>query len=232
MKKFFIFFVIIISYSNAQSNDPKAILDRVKERFEKVQDYEVDVKIKIDVDFLKVPENNAKILFKQPDKIRIKSEGFALLPKKGMNFSPLSLLSKSYTSFYERDENLNGNNTAVIKVIPLGESPDIVLSTIWVDRNLYVIRKIESTTKLEGTFNIDLKYDNSTVGSNPLPSAMTFTFDISKMTIPKGLSGEITSERELKKKNRMTKGTVNLYYSNYKVNKGISDSEFKEETSK
>lgn len=227
MKKLTAYFLLLFTLvASAQSRNPDEILGRVKERFSKVKDYEVDVKIKIDVDFLKVPDNEAKLLFKQPDKIRIKSEGFALMPKKGLNFSPLSLLSSYYTSFYERDEVIDGFNTAVIKVIPLGESPDIVLSTIWVDRKDFVIRKVESTTKLEGTFNILLNYDQKTVSDYPLPSGMTFTFDISKLAIPKGLTGDNSSERQLKKKNRMTKGNVYITYSNYKVNKGISDKEF------
>jgi len=231
MNKLSLIVVLLIVNLTAQGNDPKLILDRVKERFEKVNDYRVDVKIKIDVDFLKVPESEAKILFKQPDKIRIKSENFAMLPKKGLNFSPLSLLSRSYTSFYEKDETYEGNRCAVVKVIPLGEAPEVVLSTLWVDRNSYVIRKVESTTKLEGTFSLELKYDNAILNQYPVPSQMTFIFDLSKMMIPRGLDGENPSERDLKKKNRMTKGTVSLSYSNYLINKGIADSEFKEKKS-
>ncbi|NUN07654.1 MAG: hypothetical protein HUU54_00585 [Ignavibacteriaceae bacterium] len=232
MLKFILSLILFTSIITVpQTKDPDEILDRVKDRFKKVKDYEVDVKIKIDVDFLKVPENKAKILFKQPDKIRIKSDGFALLPKKGLNFSPVSLLSTNFTSFYERDEIIDGNNTAVIKVIPLGESPEIVLSTIWVDRKSFVIRRVESTTKLEGTFNINLAYDQKMISDFPLPSSMIFTFDISKVAIPRGFTGDVSNERQLKKKNRMTKGTVNIYYSDYKINKGISDKEFMEKES-
>ena len=77
----------ILAFS--QSKNPDSILDRVKEEFNKIDDYTVDVKIKVDVDFLKMPDREAKIFFKKPDKIHIESEGFAMLPKEGLNFSPL-----------------------------------------------------------------------------------------------------------------------------------------------
>ena len=71
-----------------QAKDPDTLVAMVKNEFDKIEDYEVDVVIKIDINFLKVPESKAKIFFKKPDKVRLKSEGFALLPKEGLNFSP------------------------------------------------------------------------------------------------------------------------------------------------
>ena len=53
----------ILAFS--QSKNPDSILDRVKEEFNKIDDYSVDVKIKVDVDFLKMPDREAKIFFKK-----------------------------------------------------------------------------------------------------------------------------------------------------------------------
>jgi hypothetical protein len=63
--------------------------------FEKIDDYQVDVRIKVDVDFLKMPEREATIYYKKPDKFHIDSENFAMLPKSGLNFSPLGFLNYS-----------------------------------------------------------------------------------------------------------------------------------------
>jgi len=84
----------------SQTKDPDLILTRVKEAFTVIEDYEVDVHIKIDVEFLKVPEGDAKLYFKQPDKIHVESEKFALLPKL-VNDSPsqsasLQLLAETF----------------------------------------------------------------------------------------------------------------------------------------
>lgn len=231
MKKIVLIIIVLMGVPQhfAQAPEPKTILNKLKEKFLVVKDYSVDVRIKIDVDFLKVPVTEAKILFKQPDKVRIKSEGFALLPKEGLNYSPTKILEGDYTSFFDSEQTLDGNQVYVVKIIPIGSEGNVVLSTLWIDKQRHILRKIETATKLNGVFTLDLSYD-SNLTKYPLPSKMVFSFDISKVSIPKTITGEIDEEEsKKKKKKRLTKGTVSLSYSNYEVNKGIDDSEFTEE---
>ena len=219
------FMLAVIAFP--QTNDPDVILKKVLETFNKVQDYEVNVNIKVDVDFLKIPETEAKIYFKQPDKVHFESATFALLPREGFDFSPSTLLKKKYTAFYERVDTIDDFRTAVVKVIPLGETDDVILSTLWVDQAKNVIRKVESTTKTKGTFAIELKYDQANF-KYPLPSLMIFSFNIDKTNIPVGFSGDLDSDPNPKQKYNepTTKGKVFVTYSNYKVNMGISDKIF------
>ncbi len=209
----------------AQSKEAQEILEKLKEKFSKVKDYEVKINIKIDVDFLKVPVTDAVMIYKQPDKVKINSEGFAMLPKQGLNFSPIGLLKNDHTSFLEKDEQLNGNLCSVVKVIPLGDTKDVILSTLWIDKKNLVIRKIESSTKFNGTFQIDLDYEEKVLKNYPLPSRMIFTFDINKTPIPKGFTGD-PGEETPKRKNKLTRGTVTVSFSDYIVNKGIPDTAF------
>jgi len=212
----------------AKDNKPEDILDKVKEEFSKVEDYEVNVNIKVDVNFLKVPDAEATIYYKQPDKIRLKSEGFALLPKEGLNFSPYSFLKGDYTAIFDKEQNVDGNSCYLIKVIPLGDRGDLVLTTLWIDKQKYIIRKIESTTKANGTFTIDLKYENNI--KYPLPSSMIFAFNVQKMQMPKEITGEIAGEdnkvKDKRDKDRTTRGKVYISYSDYKINTGLPDSIF------
>lgn len=233
MKKIkIIFLLLVIAAVNSfgQKNNPDAILKKVLDTFNKVQDYEVNVKIKVDVDFLKTPDTEAKIYFKQPDKIHFESETFALMPREGFDFSPSALLKKKYTAFYEREDTIDNFTTAVVKVIPLGESDDVILSTLWIDQSKNVIRKSETTTKFNGTFSIELKYDHPNF-NYPLPSNMIFSFNIDKMNIPMGFSGDMSvkSEKEKKDKKPTTTGKVYVAYTNYKVNAGIPDKIFEKQ---
>jgi outer membrane lipoprotein-sorting protein len=100
MKIFLIFLIISFeaTISLAQKKDPDKILEDVKKAFNTVKDYVVDIEIKVDVNFLKVPNSKAKIYYKQPDKIHLESESFALLPKEGLDFSPFGLLKEKYTA--------------------------------------------------------------------------------------------------------------------------------------
>jgi hypothetical protein len=229
LTKIFLFTFILLQTISSQINDPDVILKKVLDSFNKVQDYEVNVKIKVDVDFLKVPDTEAKIYFKQPDKVHFESETFALLPREGIDFSPSTLFKKKYTAFYVRQDTIDNVKTSIVKVIPLGETDNVILSTLWIDQSKNVIRKIESTTKTNGTFAIELKYDYADL-KYPLPSLMTFSFNIDKMNIPQGFNGELGSDTKQKKKDDKptTTGKVYVTYSNYRVNIGIPDKIFEE----
>jgi outer membrane lipoprotein-sorting protein len=226
---FFVFFQLGFS----QSKDPNEILNAVITNFNKVNDYQVDVNIKVDVEFIKVPETKAKIYFKQPDKVHLEADGFAMLPKNGMEFSPSAFIKKDYTAIYEQDVDLNGYKTSIVKVIPLGDQGEVILSTLWIDQKKQVIRKVESTTKTNGTFSIDFSFDDKI--KYPLPSKIIFSFNMDKMNIPSTITGETTNEKQDKKSKNSgstTKGQVIVNYSNYVVNKGISDSIFEDKGKK
>ncbi|GMU87173.1 MAG: hypothetical protein AMXMBFR48_24140 [Ignavibacteriales bacterium] len=216
------------------AQDAKSILEKVKDRYNKIQDYSADITVDIDIDFLKTPKVTGKLFFKQPNKMKIKSDGFALLPKEGFNISPASLLKDNYTSIYEKEEIIDGVKLARLKVIPLGDSSNVILSTVWVDNAHAVIRKIESTTKNSGTFTITLSYNQGFLSKFPLPSSMEFNFDVSSLNIPRGFTSEPPKPDDKKKddKDKLTKGSVLVTYKNYKVNSGLSDSVFQDEDKK
>ena len=220
-----VFLFSMVGFS--QSKDPEAILNKVKAEFSKIEDYTVDVKVKVDVDFLKMPDREAKIYYKQPDKIHIQSEGFAMLPKEGLNFSPLSLLNSNFTSFYVREDTLNRIVTSVIKVIPLDGRSDVILSTLWVDIKRDLILKVESSRKPEGTFTIDMDYLKTEKGFW-LPSSLVFTFSIDRSILPRKFNFDTDSDlkKAMEDSTKVQTGKVFIDYSNYKVNTGLSDEIF------
>ena len=233
MKLLIALFFITIQMGFSQSKNPDEIISGVITNNNKVNDYQVDVNIKVDVEFIKVPETKAKIYFKQPDKVHLEAEGFAMLPKNGMEFSPSSLIKKDYTAIYEQDVDLNGYKTSIVKVIPLGDQGEVILSTYWIDQKKQVIRKVESTTKTNGTFTIDFTFDDKI--KYPLPSKIIFSFNMDKMNLPSTITGESNNDNTDKKNKNMgstTKGQVIVNYSNYVVNKGVPDSIFEEKNKK
>lgn len=227
-KSILMLLIILSSVSNiiSQTNDPDEILNRVKEAFKIVEDYEVDVHIKIDVEFLKVPEANAKLYFKQPDKIHVESEKFALLPKQGLDFSPVGLLNDKYTAIYEGDTTINNIHTSVIKVIPIGSNSDVILSTLWIDKTNDLIMKIESAQKPMGTYSIEFTYEKYH-DKYDLPSSMHFSFTVDRMRLPKGMGGRLEPEDgKDSEKTGPVIGNVYLSYTNYIVNQNLPDDLF------
>lgn len=221
-------FIITVSLF-AQKPDPEVILENVKKEFEKIDDYQVNVKIKVDVEFLKIPERQAKIYYKKPDKLQIESDNFAMLPKSGLNFSPLGFLSYKYTAFYEKEDTINGKLVSVVKVIPIEANADVILSTFWIDTERNLILKIESSRKPQGTFTIYLDY-LKTKGNFWLPSSMVFTFSLEPGMLPGRIAEELYKGN--KQDNEAKKGSVYLFYSDYKVNQGLPDSLFEQKDSK
>ena len=233
MYKLFPFFFLFTLIINSQNKDPEAILNNVKKEFEKVEDYQVDVQIKVNVSFLKIPDRKAVIFYKKPDKFQIESENFAMLPKSGLNFSPLGFLNYKYTAFYEREDTINGILTTVVKVIPLEASAEVILSTLWIDTNRDIIMKVESSRKPQGNFTVNLNYLKTAEGFW-LPSSLVFEFTIDGTGLPKKFNEYQSSKSEQtgKEKAGPETGKVYLTYSNYKVNKGLSDEIFKKNENK
>ena len=230
MKKIVLLVLVFINgFGFAQSKDPNKILKAVETRFNKVRDYQANVSVKLDMDFVKVPESKAKLYFKQPDKVKIESTGFAMLPKQSVNFSPAQFLKGNFTALYVRNETVNNKNLDVIKIIPNSDTTDVILTTVWVDQAQSVITKVETSTKKGGTIQIDFVYDPKTI---PLPTTLKFSFNLGDVQIPASVENAQSNQND-KHDNRRSgtaklKGSVIMTYSDYKINTGIPDSFFDE----
>ena len=220
-----IFLISTISF--AQQNNAEKLLKDVKQKFETVKDYEVNLNIEVDMEFLRIPNATAKAYFKQPDKMKIESDDFAVLPKEGMNFSPTRLLNEKYTAIYVKSDTLQKNKVDVIKIIPLEDTTNIVLSTLWIDTNEKIIRKIETTTKDRGSFKIELTY--GTMKKYGLPQKMLFHFSTPQSKLPQKLkdNNEIF-KKPMDRLSKNFKGNIIIKYSDYKINIGLKDSFFTE----
>jgi outer membrane lipoprotein-sorting protein len=228
------YFLIILFLSSliaAQDNDPNDILTEVKNKFEKVDDYEVKIKIVVDMEFLRIPNVSAKVYFKKPNKMKMESDDFAVLPKEGINFSPAELLNNDFSSIYVKSDTLNKSYVDVIKIIPLSDTSNIIISTLWIDKSHKVIRKVESTTKNRGTFSVNLFYDE--LISYALPSEMIFSFNVETPKMPETLEMEAGSiKKPLGKISKNLTGSIHVHYSDYKLNIGLDDSFFEEDQKK
>lgn len=224
MKKIIVLILIAVTI-NAQTKDAGKLLKQVKEKFEKVKDYEVDANIHLDINFIKMPDTKAKIFFKQPDKVKLQSEGFAMLPKQGINFSPAQLLKGNFNSIYVRSETMDNRKVDVVKIIPSSDTSEVILSTLWIDAAQNVIRKVETTTKKTGTLNVNLDYANESLA---LPSQVKFTFNLGDLQMPAQMpdASQKKEDTRARRDRGPVKGTVVITYSNYKIDKGIADSFF------
>src|ERR1700712_2885083 len=98
MKKIIFIIAVFISF-NTWAQDANALLQSVKQKIDKVNDYEASGKMKTNVAFLKVPIANVKVYFKKPNRLKVKSEkGISFIPKGAVNINMGSVLTdEQYT---------------------------------------------------------------------------------------------------------------------------------------
>ena len=209
----------------SQERDPKELLDLILSKYNKITDYSVDVEIILDVSFLDTSISKGKLFFKPPDKIKIESDEFTIIPKQGLTFAPSELLEDSYSAIFIKTEIIESFMVDVIKVMPLVDSSNILLSTLWVDPLYNVVRKIESVTRKMGAISIKISYDDK---STPLlPSVAKFHFNISNSEY----NMMFMNDHKIKniKENGKISGRIIINYSNYLLNQNLEDSIFEED---
>lgn len=212
----FICFLISAPAATAQP-DANAIVHEIVRRGNLVRSFEADVIIDVDVDFIKIPVKQGKVFYKAPDKFRFRAPGFALIPKRGLNFSVMEMLSGATTAIYAG----NDDKHHILKIVPLDDKADFVLSTFWVDQKSSRISKMEVNTKGKGNFLVEFTYGN--IGYD-LPQTSTVVFDVQPVDIPMNFAGNFKIDKA-KSKDR-SQGRVYIRYSNYKVNGTIPESVF------
>lgn len=216
----------------AQADTATEMFNKLRSRLNAIKDYTADVRVKIDVSFMKVPPLAGKLYFKAPDKMKLeRNGGISILPKKNMNMSLNSMLPAGSATVIDAGKDIiNGRNVRVLKVIPQEDMSDIVLTKIWVDYERNLALRTETTTRDNGTVKMDLSFGNYI--KQGLPDKITVHLDVKEFKLPKGVTMDYDSQQPVKAapaaNGKNKKGKIEINYLNYQVNKGLSDSIFEE----
>src|SRR5882724_2708302 len=140
------------------AQDVTALVQKVKAKLDKVADYEASGKMKTNVTFLKVPIATIKIFYKKPNKMKIKNEkGFSFIPKGAVNINMSNSLSNGKYSVLDAGTDKIGSTIVrVVKLLPEDDNADVVLSTLYIDEASLVIRKAKTTTRENGSYELEM----------------------------------------------------------------------------
>ncbi len=233
-KKVQIFFLILIAGAiqmPAFSQDITALVKKVKAKLDVVNDYVAEGRMKTDIAFIKAPIGNIKIYYKKPNKFKLKKDGgISILPKGGVTVNMSSIVTtEDYDIILVGEETIVGVKTKKVKLLPRNDNSDVVLTTMYIDEANLLIKKAITTTKENGTYEIEMTYGK--YSSYGLPDKLTFSFNTKDYKMPKGITLEFDDDdkkgKELKAKMQNKKGKVEITYSSYSINKGIDDGIFK-----
>lgn len=209
----------------AQSN---ALIEKVSAKLNIVDDYVATGVMKTDVAFIKASLGKVKVYFKKPNLLKVKKEGgISLLPKGGVSVTLNALLNnKQYIAIESGNQMFKGKQLQVLKLIPTDEKLEWVIATLWIDPVEALVYKTFTTTKENGTYEITMEY--GAYASYGLPSKIIFGFNTKDYKLPNGITLEFGDEDPASKQKalKQKKGTIEITYANYVINKGVPNSMF------
>ena len=204
------------------------VVEKVRQKLALVNDYVAEGVMKTDVSFIKASLGKVKVFYKKPNLIKVKKDGgISLLPKGGVSITMNSLLNTDqYIAIASGKQLYKGKTLEVYKLVPTDDRLEWVISTLWIDPIESLVYKTFTTTKENGSFEITMEYgDYAAFG---LPSKIIFGFNTKDYKLPNGITLEFGDEapvsKEQAKKNK--KGTIEITYSKYTINKGLSNASF------
>ena len=214
-----ILFLLSAKLIQAQE-DAFRYLDLIEKKYSGLKDYMADVNVHFDIEALKAPDMQAKLYFKAPDKMKVDSKRIFFFPKEGGFFNPFQFKKENFEARLLERLIYDGRKAVKLKLIPI--NTDIFnkssVLTIDVDRN--VIREIKILPSEGREITAVIAY--GFFDGFDLPVHIKLQLDI-----PPSEPGG-AKEFQFGQGGKRISGKVEITYSNYKVNSGLSDEIFKE----
>lgn len=223
MKVYWLIGLLFLTVCSVEAQTADELVKKVKAKMDKVNDYIATGKMKTDVVFIKAPVANIKSYYKRPNRFKIKRDGgISLLPKGGVSVNVSSLLlSDDYAAIDAGQTTINNLVVKIIKLLPLKENSDVVLTTMYIDEKNLLIRKASTTTKDNGTFDMEMQFGK--YADWGLPDKVIFSFNTKDYKLPKGITLEYDDGTKKPELPKNKKGKVEISYSSYIINKGVTD---------
>jgi hypothetical protein len=145
-----------------------------------------------------------------------------------MSISLYSLVKSSYRALDAGSDIVQDVPVRIIKLLPSDENGELVLATLYIDIRRLLVLKAKTTTRGNGTNEVELFYGKFL--QTGLPDKIVFSFNTQDFKLPKGVTFDY-DDGSVKKKNTDTvknqRGKIEITYLAYTLNKGLSDSLFK-----
>jgi hypothetical protein len=230
MKSLYLCVIIVLLMAGGSSRvhaqqTAEQVVRAIRAKASGVNTYIATVSIDVDIPFVKAPRGTATVYFKKPDQTKVVSEGFAMLPKQGVDFAAWKILESPHVALDAGQATHDGRTLRKIKIVPEDESAKVSVATMWVDMTDMVVRRLESTMTSGGKIVAELSYDNAEVKRYGLPSRVRVVLDVGTFDIPKTMSGDFDAPRDANKKGPQ-KATVVVNYTKYQVNVKVPDAIF------
>lgn len=212
----------------AAAQDISSLISKARQKIDKVNDYQAAAKMKTNVTFLKVPIATVNVYFKKPNLLKVKSEkGVSFIPKGAVSINMNSILGRNDYTVIDAGKDKVGNiPVRVARLLPNDDNSDVVLSTVYIDEITNLILKAKTTTKENGTYELEMSYGK--YASYGLPDKIIFSFNTKDYKLPKGVTFDFDdgATKTPADKAKAKKGRAEITFSSYTINKGLPASVF------
>jgi hypothetical protein len=195
-------------------------LDAIEKKYSELRDYTADVNVHFDMETFKTPDMQAKLYFKTPDKLKVESKGVFFFPKEGGYFNP-GLFKKDDFEIKMLEPPAEGKREVRLRIVPRKKEKMGLEFILVIDRNDNLVKEIQ-TSQFDGR-ETKAKIDYGKYGSFELPRYILLTLDL-----PSVDPGEKRGIGPFEQKSERITGTIEITYTNYKVNTGLKDDLFKQ----
>jgi len=235
-----ILLTLLFNVTYSYDNDFNYYIEKTNNQFNLINDYQVDMAIELDIPAFRMPKKKYKVYYKRPNKIKVKSKGFGILPKTGLFTSPNdnfdNLKNMKLVNYYDQD---NINDILIVgdlivdslKLEMPNEYSRITFNPIVevkIDTSKWVIKNV--TTKLDTLklFQINNYYQDYNEYYMPYKSVVKYYIKDKKLFnwLNKDAGSVMGKENLPNSNNSIVEGTIIVNYKKYKINKGIKDKIF------
>tara|TARA_B100002051_G_scaffold87606_1_gene83700 strand:+ start:43 stop:768 length:726 start_codon:yes stop_codon:yes gene_type:complete len=235
-----ILITFLFNTTYSYDNDFNYYIEKTNNQFNLINDYQVDMAIELDIPAFRMPKKKYKVYYKRPNKIKVKSKGFGILPKTGLFTSPNdnfdNLKNMKLVNYYDQN---NINDILIVgdlivdslKLEMPNEYSRITFNPIVevkIDTSKWVIKNV--TTKLDTLklFQINNYYKDYDEYYMPYKSVVKYYIKDKKLFnwLNKDAGSVMGKENLPNSNNSIVEGTIIVNYKKYKINKGIKDKIF------
>ncbi|MGY8763685.1 MAG: hypothetical protein ACKVLE_03015 [Fidelibacterota bacterium] len=236
-------YLILIFLSSLLAKDQPSIthiIERADREYNQVKDFEATMSVNLTVPGFRMPKKTYKVYFKSPNKIKIKTNGFGVLPKTGLFTSP----KDNFDNLKNLELILKNNptNCILISGIVIPDSLKVQFPNeyakltfnpyvdVVIDTSRWVIQSV--TTRIDTVKLFEIKNYYKIFDKKyfmPVQSQIEYYIKDANLAnwLNNDFNGMMKMGNKLNKKTDVVQGTIKVLYSKYKINRGIPDRIFK-----
>lgn len=196
-------------------------LENAIHKFDGIKDYVVDVKVHLDLKAVQAPDMEAKVYFKEPDKVKIDSRGLFFMPKDVGIINPRKFDPDKFEIAILDTLTYQGDPAVRLSLVPKKDETGGHNIVLTIDKKDWLIVEI-ATAPYPGR-EASAKITYGTFDGFQMPVKVEVNLDVGK------LEGRVREFGPEHGRVSELKGKVDVYYSNYRINSGLPDDIFKKD---